>query len=232
MFYSIRKFRSPDDTTTATGAGTNPGDGTSAQGGTPPPAQANTGGQTPQTPTQGDADKEQEKAVRAAMELLVKSGLNVLSAEQMKERLDKQDASTRKALEAEAKKQAQAQLKEQGDLQTLTNQLQADLKAEQEKNTALLSEKDQSDTANKTYTDFINKYIESDVKEWPDALKEFDPGKENLPARMAWWEKGKKHAETFKLPPSPKNPRGPQPGGPPADEAAARLPQSVLYKGY
>lgn len=43
----------------------------------------------------------------------------------------------------------------------------------------------------------FNRNIEDEIKEWPDEIKDMDPGAEDVKARMAWLPKGRKAVKKF-----------------------------------
>jgi hypothetical protein len=86
-----------------------------------------------------------------------------------------------RALEGEKEKAEAEQLAKQGEFKTLYEQSQAkitELTPVVEENTFL--------------RDYAMKQLEATIKDWPDEVKAFDPGKKaSLQARLDWLEKSK-----------------------------------------
>ncbi len=231
MNWKYRRLRTPDD---ATGGGETSGNGNAAGGNTATPPTNDAGDtKTPNTPAPdalgGDAE------IEALAKRLSAAGYNVLTHQQLDERLNRKEQSIKEAADVEARKKYLDELKAKGDLQEVANQLQNDLTASAAELTTLTADADQTKAALSEAHKFINKLIQADVKDWEEAAKasptvalymESDPGKDNLAARMEWWEKAKKHPEAFGTQPSRGNGRGPLPVGNPKEPVTSPVPRS------
>jgi hypothetical protein len=117
-----------------------------------------------------------------------------------------------KALETEKEKTDAEQLAKQGEFKTLYEQEQAKVKGLE----PVVEE-------NSYLRDYAMKQLEATIKDWPEEVKAFDPGKKaSLQARLDWLEKSKplvakltnqqqqqRQAGAFRSPP-PANQQGPK----------------------
>jgi len=154
------------------GSGGNSGgnSGGGGQGGDPDPSK--TGGGNPPPQDKGGEQGSERK--------FTQKDLDELAARVRSEEKRKQDKAIQDAKDAEAEKQRVEQGKFK-ELYETEKQKAADLQA-------------RADLADK-YAKRINEIITSEVKGWPNEVKETDPGEEQLEARMTWVEKNRNLAK-------------------------------------
>jgi len=96
--------------------------------------------------------------------------------------------TTRQQLEAEARAKQQAEeerLKKQGEYQQLAD-----------KHANRVKELEPIATRYTTLASLVKGQIDAQVKDWPDAIKTFDPGPDaDVETRLAWMEKARPHVD-------------------------------------
>jgi hypothetical protein len=137
-------------------------------------AQQPQAGNPPNAPQAGDSNQNQQepKLTKEEFDRLSKKAHEANNeAKNLRERL--------RALESEKEKAEAEQLAKQGEFKTLYEQEQAKVKGLEpvvEENTFL--------------RDYAMKQLEATIKDWPDEVKAFDPGKKAaLQARLTGWKR-------------------------------------------
>jgi chromosome segregation ATPase len=136
--------------------------------------QPQAGNPTPTTPPAGESDPNKQTYTKEEYDRLQRNKHEADNeAKNLRARL--------KALESEKEKAEAEQLAKQGEFKTLYEQSQAKI-------TELQPVVDE----NNYLRDYAMKQLEATIKDWPEEVKAFDPGKKaSLQARLDWLEKSK-----------------------------------------
>lgn len=201
---------------TSTGAGTGTAD--TSQG-------TNAGAGSDQSKGNNQADPKVEAALKALQE----AGIQVYTQQQFNGHMSQarkqwQSEAEQKAAIAAQKAQEDA-LAEQGKYKDLADQRQAAVQQHE----ATIAQQAELITR---LSGHVNAQIEAAIKNVPAVLREFDPGADNLAARMEWFAKLQKHPEAIQPKSQYGNGWAPQPTGTVGNEKEARNGQATLYSSF
>jgi hypothetical protein len=177
------------NTNTAGAAGNNAQGATnqpSGAPGAPNPSQSNNDAGNQQ---QGQpARKMDDPDVQAALKTLEEKGVKVHTNGQMAAARTQWEKERNEAAETAKREAEQAARIANGEAQKVAEERQARI-------TTLEADLKGKDERLERFSKHINAQIEAAIAQVPPVLKEFDPGPDNLDARMEWYEKLLKHPE-------------------------------------